>query len=231
MLVMDVEFRIQDANRAYLEATNRDLNDLVGRDMFDAFPENPQHADGDDGVTNLRASLHEVLATCRPHSMAVQRYDVPWGGAYDDFVERYWCPVNTPIIGESGELVGILHMVEDVSGFHEDIAATHEFYRSEIDAQGASGEDTELRFADYARVAMRNARFYADVVAEVDHLRDALHSRDVIGTAKGIVMAEKRCGPEEAFAFLVSSSQANNIKLRDLAATLVARVASGDGVR
>ena len=58
---------------------------------------------------------------------------------------------------------------------------------------------------------------------EVDTLQRALESRDVIGQAKGLVMAARACGPDEAFDVLVQQSQYENRKVRDVAADLVAR--------
>lgn len=68
-------FVICGANRAYLRATGRALEDLYGRFMFDAFPDNPDDPAA-DGVANPRASLERAVATCRPDTMAVQRYDI-----------------------------------------------------------------------------------------------------------------------------------------------------------
>jgi PAS domain S-box-containing protein len=222
-LVMDLDLRILDANPAYLRATNRALEDLVGRHVFDAFPQSPLDPDG-DGVQNLRASLQHVMQMREPHHMWVQRYDVPWDGEPEGFVERYWSPVNTPIMDGSGELVGILHVVEDVTGLHDDLVAALEFYRAEIRSQGESDEDRDRRFTEYARLAMSNARTYDNVVTEVSQLREALTSRATIDQAKGILMAQRRCGPDAAFQMLVRSSQSNNIKVRDLAARLIAHV-------
>ena len=48
----------------------------------------------------------------------------------------------------------------------------------------------------------------------------------VIEQAKGIVMAQRRCGPEEAFDVLRQVSQRTNIKVHVLAAQLVKAIAS-----
>ena len=49
----------------------------------------------------------------------------------------------------------------------------------------------------------------------------------VIEQAKGIVMAQRRCGPEEAFDVLRQVSQRTNVKVAVLAAQLVKAIASG----
>jgi AmiR/NasT family two-component response regulator len=48
----------------------------------------------------------------------------------------------------------------------------------------------------------------------------------VIEQAKGIVMAQQGCGPEEAFDLLRRASQRSNVKLHLLAEQLVEQVAS-----
>jgi hypothetical protein len=58
---------------------------------------------------------------------------------------------------------------------------------------------------------------------EASQLRVALRSRDVVGQAKGILMERRGLNDEEAFDFLRRASQALNVKLVDLAATLAAR--------
>lgn len=55
----------------------------------------------------------------------------------------------------------------------------------------------------------------------VDQLGRALDTRDVIGQAKGLLMARHRCGPDEAFEHLRHASQQANLKLHQVAARLV----------
>jgi AmiR/NasT family two-component response regulator len=59
---------------------------------------------------------------------------------------------------------------------------------------------------------------------EVDGLQQALATRDLIGQAKGVIMAAMHCTPEHAFALLVKQSQAQNRKLVDIAAEITDNV-------
>jgi GAF domain-containing protein len=79
-------------------------------------------------------------------------------------------------------------------------------------------------FAGYAAVAMTNAHLYETQATLAQHMQAAMRSRAVIEQAKGIIMAERRCTADEAFATLSKISQDSNRKLRDVAALLVARV-------
>ncbi len=50
-----------------------------------------------------------------------------------------------------------------------------------------------------------------------ERLEQKAESRDVIGRAKGILMARSGASDEEAFAMLKGASQRMNVKLRDIA--------------
>lgn len=115
-LVLGPDLVIAEVNQAYLDATRRPRDDLLGRHVFDAFPDNPADPEA-DGVRNLNASLHRVLTSCEPDTMALQKYDIPLMGRPGAFEERWWSPVNTPILGPDGTVAWIIHRVEDVTAF------------------------------------------------------------------------------------------------------------------
>ncbi|MFG3021723.1 PP2C family protein-serine/threonine phosphatase [Streptomyces sp. NPDC048254] len=115
-LVLGPDLVIVEVNRAYLEATGRTREDLLGRHIFDAFPDNPADPEA-DGVRNLNASLHRVLVSREPDTMALQKYDIPVAGRAGAFEERWWSPINTPILARDGKVEWIIHRVEDVTAF------------------------------------------------------------------------------------------------------------------
>ncbi len=71
-------------------------------------------------------------------------------------------------------------------------------------------------FATHAAVALAGAQHY-------EQMQKALRSRDVIGQAKGIVMAQQDVSADEAFDILRRASQRMNIKLREVAERVAAR--------
>ncbi|GAA2263924.1 hypothetical protein GCM10010415_29560 [Streptomyces atrovirens] len=115
-LVLNPDLMIVEVNQAYLEATQRTRQDLTGQRVFDAFPDNPADPDA-DGVRNLSTSLHRVLTSRKPDTMALQRYDIPVMSRPGSFEERWWSPVNTPILGTDGNVKWVIHRVEDVTAF------------------------------------------------------------------------------------------------------------------
>ena len=74
-LVLGPDLVIVDVNYAYLQATGRTSEDLIGQYIFDAFPDNPADPDA-DGVRNLSDSLHRALTSREPDTMALQKYDI-----------------------------------------------------------------------------------------------------------------------------------------------------------
>jgi PAS domain-containing protein len=114
VLLLTPEFVIADMNLAYLQVAGRTREELLGRDVFDAFPDNPSDPDS-TGVRDLSASLGRVLATGKPDALSLQKYDVEVPGRPGLFAQRYWCPVNAPVFGPDGRVVLIVQCVEEIT--------------------------------------------------------------------------------------------------------------------
>lgn len=80
------------------------------------------------------------------------------------------------------------------------------------------------RFARHASGALALSLRMASCTDQNDQLRSSIVSRAVIDQALGVIMATEHCPQDKAFALLRSVSQNTNVKLRDLAATIVTRV-------
>ena len=116
-LVLDTDLRIVAVSDAYLAATMIRRDDVLGRGIFEVFPDNPNDPAA-TGVGNLRASLERVRKTAKPDTMAVQKYDIrrpeSEGGGFE---LRYWSPVNSPVLDDLRRVRYIIHRVEDVTEF------------------------------------------------------------------------------------------------------------------
>ena len=113
-LLLSTDFVMEAASDAYLEATLTTREILIGRTLFEVFPDNPQ-APAAQGVNNLRTSLKLVLATGKLHEMARQQYDVPDPENPGQFVERHWLPINTPVLDDQGQIRYIIHYVMETT--------------------------------------------------------------------------------------------------------------------
>jgi len=156
-LVLRPDLTIAAVTDAYLGATMTTRAEIVGRHLFDVFPDNPDD-DTATGVSNLQASLERVRATRRPDAMAVQKYDVRVPTAEGGhFEERYWSPLNVPVLWPDGELRYIIHRVEDVTDF--------------VRLQADSRTHQELE----ERLRTSSARMQVEVTKRGQQLQDANH--------------------------------------------------------
>lgn len=116
-LVLAPDFTIVAVSDGYLQATMTKREEILGRGIFEVFPDNPADSTA-TGVKNLRASLEQVLQERVADAMSVQRYDIrrpaPEGS---EFEERYWSPINSPVFGVNNEVTYLIHSVEDVTEF------------------------------------------------------------------------------------------------------------------
>ncbi|GAB2733914.1 GAF and ANTAR domain-containing protein [Salinifilum aidingensis] len=77
-------------------------------------------------------------------------------------------------------------------------------------------------FTNALSAAINHAYRHARARELAEQLGQALEHRDVIGQAKGLLIARHRCSPEQAFDHLRRASQHTNTKLHEVAARLVA---------
>jgi ANTAR domain/GAF domain len=75
--------------------------------------------------------------------------------------------------------------------------------------------------ASLAGAALTSAHSIEDEERRIENLHSALSSREIIGQAQGILMERERIAADQAFDVLRRASQYLNIKLREVAQTLV----------
>lgn len=100
-------------NDAYLQVTMRERDELVGRNIFEAFPSDPDSV----SYRQLRTSLERVLHERVPDHLPLIHYDIPLPNG-QGFEERYWSATHTPLFNRSGELNFILQHTVDVTELH-----------------------------------------------------------------------------------------------------------------
>jgi signal transduction histidine kinase len=166
-LVIDPDLVIVAVSDSYLQATLTERKAMVGRPLFEVFPDNPDDP-ATAGARNLKASLTRVLRERTRDTMSVQKYDIPRpesvGGGFE---ERFWSVANSPVLAADGSLVSIVHAVEDVTEY---IRRKHEEL-SQSESQSGSGSDP-LDVMD-AKV-VRRAREAADLGRDLKESNEEL---------------------------------------------------------
>jgi hypothetical protein len=94
--IVDHDLVTVAVNDAWCRARTTKRQDIVGRGVFDVFPDDP----GTTGTGTLHASLMRGLDYGRPDAMAIQKYDICKpaceGGAFE---VQYWSPAGARRLG------------------------------------------------------------------------------------------------------------------------------------
>lgn len=116
-LVLDPKLHIVAASDAYLQSTMTRRADILGRHVFNVFPDNPDDPAA-DAVPKARNSFNRVLQTRKTDVMGLQRHDVrkpeSEGGGFE---VRYWSAVNSPVLNQDGSIAYIINRVENATEF------------------------------------------------------------------------------------------------------------------
>ncbi len=182
-LVLDPDLTIVAVSDTFLAATFTERSAVLGRQLFDAFPDNPDDP-ATEGARNLKASLGRVVRDRTPDVMSVQKYDIQrpadQGGGFE---ERYWSPYNSPVLRPDGSLAYIIHRIRDVTGYvqrHRAGAASPEEPLDDMEAEivlrarevADSGRQLKESNAELASLYARSQemdRIKTNFIANVSH--------------------------------------------------------------
>lgn len=114
LLVFAPDLTMVAANRLWYAHTGMTAQDIVGKYVFDVFPDNPAN-DEADGVGNMKASLDRVAREKTSDAMPVHRYDIP--NPDGSFSVKYWAVTHTPILDDQGNVTQIWNRGTDVTDY------------------------------------------------------------------------------------------------------------------
>jgi PAS domain S-box-containing protein len=110
------EVAILDVNQSFLSTVSLTREQMVGRRLFDVFPDNPSDQQ-DTGVNALRQSIAKAVASGQTQVMPAQRFPIsktlPGGEVIME--ERFWNAANTPIYDETGKMICVSHVTTEVT--------------------------------------------------------------------------------------------------------------------
>jgi PAS domain S-box-containing protein len=109
-VLLDLSLKIVGMNDAYLKVTMRERDDLIGRDMFEAFPSDPDSP----SHRQLRSSFEKVILEKAADHLPLIEYAIPLPNG-QGFEERFWSATHTPLINHAGEMTFILQHTVDVT--------------------------------------------------------------------------------------------------------------------
>jgi PAS domain S-box-containing protein len=128
-------YTIVAATDRYLDLVNLDHAAIVGRGLFEVFPEIPAQAETRE-QSQLRKAIDSVSSTSKPRLLAAYRYDLEDPNGTGEPAERYWSPMVSPIFDADGTMSAILLTVEEATDF----ILRERFRRPSLDAAKERGE-------------------------------------------------------------------------------------------
>ena len=111
-VALSPDLRIVAASDAYLRATHTSREDLVGKNIWEAFPGADPPA---GGAGSLHASLERVRRDRVAHTMDTQKHATPRPGPDGGMEVRYWRRSNIPVLGAGGKMCYFICSVEEVT--------------------------------------------------------------------------------------------------------------------
>lgn len=178
-------YTIVVANDAYKNVTNTSDNDLIGRPVFTAFPQNP--SDSETGNERLMYESFElVLNTKQQHVLPAQRYDIPIRGT-DQYEMRYWMVTNFPIVDDAGVVTYIIHTTIDITSTF--VLAKNERIVTEVSDSTIKNLKEFFSQAPVA-IAMVKGKDLRLELANPHMLQFWGKTTDIIGKAMGVALPE-----------------------------------------
>ena len=109
-VVLDRELRIIDMNEAYLAVTMSRRDAIVGRNLFEAFPN--EGSINDPSVALVRESLLKALREARTDHLAIVEYQIEGPNGPD---RRVWSATHTPILDADGRAQFVMQHTQDIT--------------------------------------------------------------------------------------------------------------------
>lgn len=115
LLVIDINFIVIAATDLFLKVTMTERDAILGKNIFDVFPDNPSDAAA-DGEKNMRTSLNRVINNKVSDTLSLQKYDIRKPESVGrNFELRYWKTSNSPLFDTANNVKSIIVKVEDIT--------------------------------------------------------------------------------------------------------------------
>ena len=168
--VISPAYELCDMNDAYLRLVGRAREELVGRNVFDAFPADPRGANPNQ-AEELKASLDRVFESGRADVLAVIRYPIPISTVEGDgFRDEFWSVSHHPIQDQEGRTSLAFQHVQNVTA----LRSTLEQAIADVDRQwGGALLDTAPQAAGGLRQMRSDVLHRAELVQNANRMLES----------------------------------------------------------
>ncbi|WP_231554428.1 GAF and ANTAR domain-containing protein [Arthrobacter sp. L77] len=188
------------------------------------------------GVTLLRARTRTTVASNGPHAQKLDEVQYE----YDDgpclraaregavqYVRDFDAEERFPEYSRAIAGHGVRSALGVPIPLEGDATAALNFYSPLVDAFSEEAIAAARHFAEEVSASLRLAVRIAELTESSADMRAAMQSRTTIDLAVGVIMGQNRCSQDAAMSILKAASSARNIKLRDVAASVLESLGQG----
>ena len=242
---------MKPAERYFEGRTAEELQDLVlsSGDLEEFLGELAQHAANGPflaerhticAVTVARPKKPAAIGASSRRALELEQLQAEAGegpgitamsGSHSECVKDMTRESRWPEFGQAAAERGYLAVLAVPIDLDDECQAALSFYDTHhsgfTESEISTAEDIARQVSKPLRLALR----IGCLQESRDDLESAMKSRTVIDMAIGVVMAQNRCRPDEAFTLLRKASNARNTKLRDVASSIVAAIAGTTDIR
>ncbi|OBJ23794.1 hypothetical protein A5653_22845 [Mycobacterium colombiense] len=213
LMFLDPDLRIRGLNAPYEAISLRKRDEMLGGLIADVFPENSDDPQA-SGLELLAASVEAALARNGTDVMPIMRYDIIDPRDPGVFLPKVWTARNLAIHDGDGH-TGVLHQVTEITSFDQALSALS------LTSAGGRTYDAAAQLHVLAALSAQSRSGRDPMTQEIEQLRRALETRDIIGQAKGMLMERFDIDAAAAFDLLVRLSQSSNTPVAEIAEKLV----------
>ena len=113
-------YTVAYANPSYLQAVSRNEEDIIGKGIFEAFPERTEDL---NKSSDIRNALQQVLEQKCPYRSPLYRFDLPATAESTNYKPHFWISETYPLVNAFGSVEYIVRKPFDVTQFiGEDIS-------------------------------------------------------------------------------------------------------------
>lgn len=183
-------------------------------------PAEPQHLASSTEFAQ-RIDAAQMEANEGPCQQAWETNDIVYSN--DALQDSRW-----PQFAQKAEDIGLGSALAAPIRVGDEVLGVLNIYSRDTDAFAVAGLKVVELLADAAGAVVHHVDEEKQLKELTRQLEQAMHSREIIEQAKGILMVQYRCSADEAFARLTKVSQNRNVRIRELAQTLIDSVTGAE---
>lgn len=214
VLVIDIDFIVIAVTDFFLKVTMTERNDILGKNIFDVFPDNPNDTEA-DGERNMRASFNRVINNKVIDTLSFQKYDIQKLESEGvTFELRFWKTINSPVFDADNNVKSIILKVEDITE-NEELISSNQTLKKNNELLAEAYEYSEAIISTiHETMLILNKDFYIKSASKAFYKKHGITKKETVG--KHLFELENGQWDIPELHGLLNNTNATNSTIQDL---------------